>query len=205
MITRHEIEQRSPDWFSLRLGRITASNFGTVMGKPGVTRTKYLRKLAGEAVTGIRQGSFTTPAMQRGVDNEPDACAWYEFANDCTVQDGAFYTRDDLPLCGCSPDGIVGSGVVEFKVPEMVTHIGYLDKPDQVPSTYRWQVVGHLLFTGSDWCDFMSYSPEGLRPVLVRVERAEVEDELTALTHKLMLAESELREIINAISVDENQ
>jgi putative phage-type endonuclease len=200
MITEHKVEQRSDEWFALRCGRITASSFGIVMGKPGVTRTKYLRKLAAQRVTGVVQEGYTNAAMQRGVDEEPNACAFYELMNDCTVTETGFFTRDDLPLCGCSPDGLVGEdGVVEFKVPGMDVHAGYLCDGHKVPAAYRWQVAGHLLFTGRSWCDFMSYSPEGMRPHLVRVIREDVEDDLTKLTHGLLLASEELRAYIKTL------
>jgi putative phage-type endonuclease len=198
MITRHEIEQRTPEWFALRCGKITASKFGVVMGKPGLTRTKYLRGLAAQAVTGIVPESYSNAAMQRGTDEEPAACALYAFLSDVQVQDGAFYTRDDLPLCGCSPDGIVGDGVVEFKVPGQDTHAGYLLE-NKLPAVYRWQVIGHLLFTGADWCDFMSYSPEGMRPFLLRIERDDAEDDITKLSHGLQMAEAELQTMIGKL------
>ena len=66
-----EIEQGSQEWFQIRLGIPTASNFSIVMasgrdGDESKTRAQYMRVLAGEILTGRPgEGKIVTAAMQQ--------------------------------------------------------------------------------------------------------------------------------------------
>lgn len=78
----HEIQQGTDDWFALRLGVITSSNFGTVManyGKPfGKPALEYAQKLALETITRQREESYSNVYMERGNELEPLARELYE-------------------------------------------------------------------------------------------------------------------------------
>jgi hypothetical protein len=72
----------------------------------------------------------------------------------------------------------------------------------EVPSEYEWQVVGHLLVTGRDWCDFISFDPrmEGkYRLCVIRVERSEARIEL--LKKRLEVAVGVVKEMVERIGV----
>jgi hypothetical protein len=71
MIEIFDFPQNSPEWFEARRGIATASMFATIQasGKGGgesKTRATYLRKLAGEIITGKPAENFSNGAMQRG-------------------------------------------------------------------------------------------------------------------------------------------
>ena len=172
-----EMEQRTEEWFMARAGVPSASNFDKIVtskgvATSGVTRKKYIYKLAAEIITGKHEESYTNAAMQHGIDTEEEARNMYELVKGIEVNEVGFCMLDDKSS-GASPDGMVGEdGLLEIKCPKVETHIDYLLN-NKIPTTYIPQVQGQLFVTGRKWCDFMSYS-DGLKPLIVRVERDEV-------------------------------
>jgi len=177
-VTWYNIEQNSDEWFQLRLGKYTASNFGKIcanMGKAfGSPAVKYARKKALEQVTQEldETDNFTNAYMQRGHELEPIAIELYELQTFNEVTNGGFYCND---IYGDSPDGLVGSdGCIEVKSVIPFTHWERIEKGG-IDTAYKWQIQGHLLLSGRFWCDFISYCPEFKpKPLYIcRVERDE--------------------------------
>ncbi|NCD17904.1 MAG: hypothetical protein EOL91_11480 [Actinobacteria bacterium] len=163
-------EQGSDEWFAVRCGVPTASNFEkiiTTKGEPSKQALKYMYQLAGESVTGVKEETYQNSAMLRGVEMEAEARSFYELVNDVSVEQVGFCLHDDG--FGCSPDGLVGTdGLIEIKCPSLAVSVGYL-LDGGLPTDYFQQVQGQLLVTGRKWCDFISYYP-GLKPLIIRVE-----------------------------------
>jgi putative phage-type endonuclease len=163
-------EQGSPEWYVIKCGIPSASNFDkivTTKGTPSKQRTKYLYKLAGEKIAGVTEENYQNATMARGSEMEPEARRLYEIAKDVEVEQVGFCISGDY---GASPDGLVGEhGLVEIKCPIASTHVGYLLK-DVVPTDYYQQLQGQLLVTGRQWVDFVSYYP-GIKPLIIRVDR----------------------------------
>jgi putative phage-type endonuclease len=171
-------EQRTPEWFAARIGRVTGSRaadmLATIKTGEAAARRDYRLELVIERLTGqSSEDTFITRDMQRGMDLEPFARAAYEAELGRIVDKVGFASRDDIQA-GCSPDGIVGSdGLVEIKCPKSATHVKYL-KAGAVPSDYAGQVMHNLWVTGRAWCDFVSFDdrmPIGLQYMRVRVLR----------------------------------
>ena len=166
------MEQRSDEWFKARLGRPTGSSYSkliTSQGKPSTSAQAYINQLIAERLTGTRHEIKTTDAMQRGIEMEADAVAWYEFEREVDVVDAPFVLHADLDT-GASPDGFVGDdGLLEIKCPSDHTHVKYL-RAGKLPAEYKPQVMGQLWVTGRSWCDFLSYHPT-MPKLLIRVER----------------------------------
>ena len=174
-------EQRSEGWFAERLGKPTASSFHRIItptGKSAAGTDSYINELVAELITGKRVEIPVTPAMQRGIDLEPDARQTYEFITGQDVFDIGLCLHDDLD-CGASPDGLVGDdGLLEIKCPIASNMVGYLrDGDDKLPSKYIPQCQGQLWITGRKWLDFVAYHPD-MRIVMARVERDEAYIEL---------------------------
>ncbi len=178
-----EAEQRSPEWFAARAGRLTGSCASAVMAKiakgEAAARRDLRAKLAIERLTGrpLEEDGFVSKEMQRGIDLEPDALAAYEADTAEITRQTGFLSSQDA-LVGCSLDGDVRNfkGIVELKCPKSATHIGYL-KAGRLPPDYQWQVTHNLWVSGAEWCDFCSYDdrmPEGLQFFRVRVTRAQM-------------------------------
>ncbi|WP_375620582.1 YqaJ viral recombinase family protein, partial [Bartonella sp. TS25HLJMH] len=84
------MEQRTAEWFQARLGKVTASNVYNVLSKtakgfPTSKYEDYKMKLMTERLTGEISQSYTTPAMQWGIEHEEDALREYEFIYDAEV------------------------------------------------------------------------------------------------------------------------
>jgi predicted phage-related endonuclease len=174
--------QRSPEWFSARAGKVTASRAADFLARTksgySTSRKNYLIQLVAERLTGQPQeDGYVSPAMQRGIELEPQAFAAYESLTGNMPDRVGFLAHNELPI-GSSPDGVIGDyeGILELKVPNPATHIGYL-KAKSLPADYLPQVTHHLLVSGAAYVDFMSYGPtfpDPLQTFLVRVYRKDV-------------------------------
>jgi putative phage-type endonuclease len=178
-----DAEQRSPEWFAARAGRLTGSRAGdmlaTIKSGEAAARRDLRTQLVVERLTGSPQeDSFINAAMAWGIEHEAEAFAAYEAHSGNLVRRTGFLTHLDA-MVGCSLDGDVDdfTGIVEIKCPKSATHYGYL-KTGDVPANHRPQILHNLWVTGAEWCDFVSYDPrypEHLRLFVVRVPRVEFE------------------------------
>lgn len=175
-------DQRTPEWFSARLGRLTGSRAGdmlaTIKTGEAAARRDYRLQLVCERLTGQSQeDGYTNAVMQRGVELEPAAFAAYEALTGEMARTAGFLAHDTL-MAGCSPDGLVGEvGLLEVKCPKSSTMIGYI-RSGQIPSTYLPQITHNLWITGSDWADFFAYDdrlPPSLQTFCRRVYAKDVD------------------------------
>lgn len=171
------IEQRTEEWFTQRLGKVTASRVGDVIAKtktgPSASRDNYATQLVLERLTNKQGEFFTNAAMQWGTDTEPMARQAYELKRGVFVDEVGFIDHPTIDKSGASPDGFVDkTGLVEIKCPESKTHMEYLmsGKP---PAKYIPQMMWQMACTGREWCDFVSFDPrfpENLQILVVKVE-----------------------------------
>ena len=166
--------QGSEIWAMSRCGLITASNASKIMGS-GQTRETYLFQLAAERANGpdAMEPSFSNDWMRRGNELEAQARAAFEFANDCQVQEVGLATNSDYPGCGASLDGlIVGhNDAFEAKCPKPGTLQRYHYR-DELPRTYRDQVVFQMLICELDHVNFWAWHP-AMDPFYIVVSRDE--------------------------------
>lgn len=174
-----DAEQRSPEWFAARLGRLTGSRAGdmlaTIKSGESAARRDLRMQLVCERLTGqLQEDGFINAVMQRGIELEPVAFAAYEGVTGNLVHRSGFLA-DVRHLAGCSLDGHVGDfeGIVELKCPKSATHLKYL-RAGVVPTEHLPQILHNLWITGAAWCDFVSFDdrfPVNLQLFRVRVER----------------------------------
>lgn len=193
--------QGSPEWHAARCGKVTASRIADLMARTksgyGASRANYMSEIIVERMTGAPYPSFTTAAMQWGIETEPQARAGYAFLHDVEVVEVGFINHPTLEGAGASPDGLVGDdGLVEIKCPNTSTHIEIL-LSKQVPDKYVKQMMFQMACTGRDFCDFVCFDPRmpsGLQMFVQRVHRddaliaeieAEVEKFLAEVEEKL--------------------
>lgn len=166
MQLRNDIEQGSPEWHLLRLGKITGSGVAKLLGTPAA-REKYLYDRASEIVTGCRCDSDESAAskhMARGHEFEEIAICKYTVATLTQVQRVGFVQMSEF--VGCSPDGLVGDdGMIEIKVPDSNNYfrqILELNKSgvDVIPKEYYYQMQFNMFVCDRKWCDYVLYSPK---------------------------------------------
>jgi len=171
------IEQGTPEWHQLRLGKVTASRVSDVMAKiktgESASRKNYRAELVVQRLTGLPSESFTNAAMEWGTATEPMARIAYEIAKDVLVEQVGFIEHPTIAMFGCSPDGLAHDGMIEIKCPNSATHIEYLTD-NKAPAKYINQMQCQMAVTGRKWCDFVSFDPrlpEDLQLFVVRVPR----------------------------------
>lgn len=174
------MEQRSEEWFKIRLGRLTASRVADMMARTksgwSASRDKYLWQLALERVLGRAEQTYCSPAMQWGTDQEPFARAAYEEHALVGVKEIGFLEHPNL-FAGASPDGLVGDeGMIEVKCMESHNHGKIMLGVEPIPDRYIKQMQFQLCCAGPQrgWCDFVSFDPrlpEGSQLYIQRIDR----------------------------------
>lgn len=157
MIEVFDMAQGSPEWYAVRLGLVTASEFGSVLAKgQGKMRRSYMLKLAGERVTGELAHSYVNRHMERGKALEDEAREAYAFVHDAEPVRVGFVRRGDA---GCSPDAFLGDdGLLEIKTRLPGLMVDALLREDYPPE-YVAQVQGGLWVTERAWADVVCYWP----------------------------------------------
>ncbi len=155
-------DQGSTDWFAARAGIVTASEFQTLLmkGKGGgesLTRKTYMRKLAGEIITGEPMEAFTNAHMERGKVMEQEARDLYAFMTDTEPQQIGFIKSGRK---GASPDSLIDeSGGLEIKtrLPHLMIE---LLESGEVPNEHVAQIQGGMWVAEREWWDFVAYWPK---------------------------------------------
>lgn len=171
----HDCAQNSPEWYEARRGLVTASEFKTIIGvqkdaKDKITRAKYLRKLAGERITGERADGFTNAAMERGHEMEERARCRYVLETNANITRVGFVT-DDARTVGASPDSFVdGGGGLEIKTAEPHILIAHLERaiedPTYFPAEHVAQVQGNMFIGEREWWEIAIFWPA--MPLFIR-------------------------------------
>lgn len=201
----YDIEQNTDEWYDLRVGKLTASSFAKVMANAnkgifGEPAKKYAVEIALGQITGNRPpAGYQNEHMQRGHEQEPIARDLYEKALSVEVKNGGFFTDGFI---GCSPDGLVGDkGVIEIKSVIAATHFATIQRGTYDPS-YKWQLIGNMRYTASDYIDFVSYCSEfpiGGQLYTYRLHRKDYKTEISLMEDRFddfKILVSETKDII---------
>jgi hypothetical protein len=154
-------DQGSEEWFRVRAGIPTTSEFAAIMasGRGGAesrTRRSYLLKLAGEILTGEPAESFRNADTDRGHRLEADVRDLYCFVTDHEIGRIGFIVNGNK---GCSPDGLIASdGMLEVKTKQPHLLIEVLLK-DEFPPDHKAQCQGALWVAEREWVDIAVYWP----------------------------------------------
>lgn len=170
-------EQGSAEWFERRRGLPTASRFATVLAKgEGKTRSKYMRELAAEIITGECAEGYKNAAMDRGSAMEAEIRRRYAFEND-VVPDLVGFVRNGRK--GASPDSLIGeNGGIEIKSKTWELQIELLESekakdPTWVPPEFIAQIQGNLWVCEREWWVVAIGAHEKLPLFVRRVHRDE--------------------------------
>lgn len=173
MILYHDVEQGTDEWFALRAGVPTASEFSKLVTGTGKASTQvdaYAHQLAAERFAGEPldrwEGNQWT---ERGHEMEDRARAWYENTfPDRSITCVGFITDG---LAGCSPDSLVDDdGLLEIKCLKASSHVGvimYYERMKKLKPDYVPQTQGQIMIAARAWCDILFWHPD-LPPLLLR-------------------------------------
>ncbi len=154
--------QGSDEWKALRVGRVTASRIGSIMGwSPYQSRADVLREM-------VRQHFKVEPeftgniATEYGQKHEPLARHAYEIETGNKVRETVFFRTDEF---GASPDGMIDpDGILEIKCPFSKRKDGtpiFTSIFDDSLKHYMAQVQWNLYMSDRKWCAFWQWSPNG--------------------------------------------
>lgn len=165
-----DVAQRSPDWFKVRMGRVTASRLSDWLAvsktkpkegekpAPLKARLDYERELWFERRFGVSFNNYVSEAMLDGQDFEDFARQQYEIIRDVKVnQCGCWY--NDFFVA--SPDGIFpivagssGLAILETKIlrDNVFTEVLLTG----VPENHYKQIQGQLWATKAEYCDYVA-------------------------------------------------
>ena len=126
----HDLEQRSPEWFDLRRGLLTASKANKLVTPGGKVSTQWrgeIGRLVAESM-GLQppeeENGFMSADMQHGIDLEPEAVRAFEFITGLTAEPCGFVKRG---LLGYSPDALTNQWTpLQVKCPKPSTHIEWM-------------------------------------------------------------------------------
>ena len=147
-------EQRTPEWYTFRNNRLTASDLGTIIGvNPYENYNKIIQKKCG-----FEAPFYMNKHIKRGVKYEEVITNIYEFRNNVKVFEYGCIPHPTIGHFGASPDGIVDSGsenkqyigrMLEIKCPGSRPITGFC------PEYYYAQVQGQLEVCDLELCDFV--------------------------------------------------
>lgn len=156
------IDQRSPEWYAQRRGKVTASNLHKVVrqtGSKSKTRDGYMAELLAERFGADLGDMIQTRAIKNGVENEDTARMAYEIATGNSVDKAGFFDHPTIKGFGASPDGLIGRvGGLEIKCPETKKHLETI-QTEEIDREYVLQIVGGQACTAREWWDFVSFDP----------------------------------------------
>lgn len=195
MRIHEEVLQRSPEWYALRCGIPTASEFSSLLTpktlKPA--KSNYAHRLAFEEITGLPSDEWSgNEHTERGIEAEQGAIEAYQLITDNVCKSVGFVTNEDtetgeVATAGCSPDQLVNDdGLLEIKAPlgPKIVEI-FVDWMENGPSSdFKMQLQGQMMICKRKWCDLIlfhqPYKFDGstaelaakhlLEPKIIRVE-----------------------------------
>lgn len=174
-------QRDNPAWFLARRGRLTASNFGSVLKAKRITPSLIKRLLGEYDLSRVK-------AVQWGVNNEEEAVKAFTLKTGLAVKGTGIWFHSS-GILGASPDGIIDEGtVLEVKCPYTERNLtvaeavesatfclekctsgqGYALKKDHV---YWHQVQGEMYFSRRRFCYFVVWTTKDI--AIVKIERDE--------------------------------
>jgi hypothetical protein len=193
------IEQGTPEWDNIRVGRFTASeiwkltvepktNADKEAGKLSETALTYVSEKVAEVMTGqAKQQGYAFPLVW-GTEQEPNAIEEFVKRTGYMHERVGFFPFTDH--AGGSPDGFINDdAILEVKCPyDSATQLDYLMLTDQwdlkrLKREYYWQCQANMLFTDRTLCHFVTFDPR-------------MKDEKHRMTHMLIKAIPEDQDLL---------
>lgn len=177
-----EPAQRTPEWHAKRVGRVTGSIVGAILGlSPYMTRADAMRSMVRAAIG--EPSEFTgNVATEYGNAHEDGAIVEFQMETGLKVKPAPFLIHDDW--LGASPDGFVSDGgLIEVKCP-----YGLRDADSPVPFKsiddqphYYAQIQVQLYVARTDYCHFWQWSKNGTRHEIVNRDQSWLDTNLPRL------------------------
>lgn len=159
-------EQQSPQWFTMKLGVISASKAKEILAKSSsATKRTYICSLVAQVATGMAP-EINARALDWGNQHEDAARAAYEFETGKEVVELPFIYGDASMRYGASPDGLVlrsdGNNIErgsEIKCPYNSENFIKFACDDTIKKEHEKQCQFSMFVTGAEFWDYGNYDP----------------------------------------------
>ena len=205
-------EQRTPEWYALRVGRITASRLVDWLavskakgkeGQPLKSRLDYEKELMFERQFNTSYDNYVSDAMQDGIQYEEFAVRQYEAIKGVTVVPvGAWYNDAFL----ASPDGgVADEGLVEVKIVRDNSFTEVLISG--VPDKHWKQIQGQLWASGRKWCDYivLNFNTKKIKVIRVQPDTKFFEWLELSITEQLVVAKFDEKDLFDFVDAAPTQ
>lgn len=168
-----DLQQNTPEWLAVRLGKFTASDAQAIATGGKGLETLCFEKAA-EILTGKIVEGYTNADIERGHELEDMARNSYELKTGVQVKQVGFIEADEM--VGCSPDGLIKEdGMQEIKCKNDANFARFLfDK--KIDPAHEWQMQMQLLVSGRQWVDYVLFNPNfnDRSTVITKIARDEI-------------------------------
>lgn len=173
------LEQRSPEWFKARLGKITGTRLKEIFKADNLP---LIDEMIAEIISEQFEDNYVNSSMQRGIDLEPIVKEYYELLKEIKIINIGFCLSEENDYLGLSPDGFTKDrkGAIEIKCPSTKNHVKYI-RMNQIPNDYKHQCYCYFLVNKSlEWLDFISFDDRFKSKIMFihRINRSEILEEL---------------------------
>lgn len=181
------ITQRTPEWFDVRMGKVTGTSLQKIVGTPAAKKQAIYELIAGRM--SLPDYTEENP-MVRGARLEEEARKAYEDQTGYKVEEVGFCHREDNKFVGFSPDGLIKiedkyRGHLEMKCLGGGNHVQALIE-NKIPEEHMPQVIqGMIVNDDCEWVDFWMYDPRNAHypTILFRVDRQDVAEDIVDYKH----------------------
>mgnify|MGYP003423682046 FL=1 len=178
-----KIQQKTPEWFALRLKYPLTASEAQAIGNQGKRLETLIWEKLAEKYSLADKEKYTNKDLERGVELEPLARDMYELQTGNKVEEAGFVINENISkVGGASPDGmlVAQKGVVEIKCFEDKKHFQNIVNGLDIESQYMWQMQMQMLFTETDFADFVAYNPNFKQSLLIKrvVADKEMQDKI---------------------------
>lgn len=225
-------QNRNEQWYVLRKGRITSSNFHSVSCKIKHNKSQDVVRPLLSNIMGYTSVNPNLKALKYGREMEPIAKESYQLCmkkghTNVVFKNCGIFIDSCRPYLAASPDLIVscsccGDGVAEFKCPmipkcDLCTDFClcklpvFLRNEDGILSlnrnhAYFAQIQGQMAITGRFWCDFFVYTCNGNFSERIEFDKDYYDDlqcDLDSFFNLYILPEFKNRSVENSFTEDE--
>lgn len=175
------IEQRSPQWFKQRVGKITGSRVGAILGlNPWMKASDVMRQMVRE-YHGAESEFTGNIATEYGTNFEKFAQDDFEMEHGLEVTETGFHVSKEFEWIGASPDGFVSyDAVLEIKCPFGARETGVF-KTVAEQLHYHAQMQIEMLCAEKKKCYFYQWSPVGSALDVVEYNKYWIEENIPKL------------------------
>lgn len=175
------IEQRTPEWFKQRVGKITGSRVGAILGLNPWMKSKDVMRSMVREFHGAESEFKGNVATEYGTKFEQYAQDDFEIEHGLEVEETGFHVKKGADWLGASPDGLIGNdAVLEIKCPYGARETGVF-KPLSDQLHYHAQMQIEMFCAEKQRCYFYQWSTVNSEIEIVEYNQYWIDENLPKL------------------------